>query len=523
MRSGHRCLLRTWRPPPPARPEMPAAPREVAPAESALGAEPSEALLWPPEEPKGEESLTLPPLPSLQSLQDEAAPLWKDGLPQAPPAEPEPVWYEQSFPASREQAAWPDVGEAVHGEALQTASQDAVQAGQDFSPQPNHVVDSIPGLETPTADVVLEQTAEDALQALRDLVKNSRDGSITADTGTESSAGESAESSARESEEQVGLPTSDAPGPPLQTDERIAPGALLHGELGGDSPLVAGAGKTPESQGFEILDAALASAMQVDPEAESEGPAGLDLFEPAPSAELEAAPPADIGAEHAISLLSRLAEGDAGTALEGLDAELPAQVEDNEPAHAAFEEAVLNLSGGEALSSPDAAKELNADVEAEHSAAADAIARLTETTLPDAKTPSREVDADGKVLAFPVSAQKAAGQPSYTPAEASPPSSDRSRPVDIEPHLELLPVEPKASFGSSQTPAGSDANGGSQTEGPTSLLAPALPAAEALELGVGPLPLESACGPSEAEWVIEAIQRHMTVDSLLDNLTVRGG
>ena len=60
-------------------------------------------------------------------------------------------------------------------------------------------------------------------------------------------------------------------------------------------------------------------------------------------------------------MLSRLTEHEAGTPLEGLDAELPGQVEDNEPAHAVFELTVLNLSGGEALSSPYPAKELNAD------------------------------------------------------------------------------------------------------------------------------------------------------------------
>ena len=504
--------------PPQARPEIPAAPLEVAPAESALGAEPPGALLWPAQEPEAQEDLTSPQLPSLQSLQDEAAPLWKDGSPPAPQAEPEPVLYEQGFPASREKAAWPDLGAAAHDEASQIASQDTVQAGQeeDFSPRPTYVVDSIPGLETPTGDVVTKQTTEDALQALRDLAKNSRDGTISAATGADSSAGGS--------EEQVGLPTADAPDPPSQTDERIAPGALWHGELAGGSPLAAAAGETPESEGFEILDAALASAMQFEPEAESESPAGPDLFEPALSAEFEEDPVA----EHAVSLLSRLTEHEAGTPLEGLDAELPAQVEDNEPAHAAFEQTVLNLSGGEALSSPDAAKELNADVEAEHSAtedasaAADGIARLTETTPPDVEMPSGQVDADGKVLAFPVPAQGATDEPSYTPAEASPPGSDRSRPVDIEPHLELLPIEPKASLGSSQTQAGSDANGASQTEGPTSVLAPALPVAEAPELGVGPLPLESACGPSEAEWVIEAIGWHKAFDSLLDPLTVWG-
>ena len=278
MWSVRRCLLMIWCPPQ-ARPEIPAAPLEVAPAESALGAEPPGALLWPPEEPKAEEDLTLQQLPSLESLQDEAAPLWKDGLPPAPPAEREPVLYEQSLPASREQVAWPDLGAAAHDEATQIASQDTVQAGQeeDFSPRPTYVVDSIPGLETPTGDVVPNQTTEDALQALRDLVKNSRDGSITADTGTESSA--------RESEEPVGLPTADAPDPPSQTDERIAPGALWHGELAGGSPLAAAAGETPEPEGFEILDAALASAMQFEPEAESESPAGPDLFEPALSAE----------------------------------------------------------------------------------------------------------------------------------------------------------------------------------------------------------------------------------------------
>ena len=382
-------------------------------------------------------------------------------------------------------------------------------AEEAFPTVPTYLVDSAPELaaRSDSALDVSGQSAEDALRALRDLVKSSRDGTSTAETGQPAVTGSSSADTPATLHEATG--------------EEIDTDAVLGSEWASGSLLVAGVDESvgSDSEGFDLLDAALHSAVQPDAQtaANAAGPDDPDIFEPLLSSELEDTPdPSDqAGVEQSISALSRLTDGEATVpAPEELDAELLTRDagEDSEPAHAAFEEAVLNLSSGEPLSTSGAAEEIGGEIEG--------VARSTENAQPKAEASADEAEPDAKVLAFPAPDESAAADPTDVPNEITSTAADRPPLFDLEPQLDLLAIGPQAVDGPSQKLVEvSELSEVAPAGGVASAL---VPPTQALAPGAKRLPIEAARRPSENDWALEAIREHLAVDQILEDRAARG-
>ena len=421
----------------------------------------------------------------------------KPECPPLPVEEPPALAQTPAVPLEAATAENVPASEAPAAKAPSVAEPVPAPAEEASSTVPTYLVDSGPELDAPSdsAPDLSGQSAEDALQALRDLVKHSRDGTSTAETNQPAVTGSSSADTPATLHE--------ATGGGIDAD------AVLGSERASDPLPVAGVDESAgsDSEGFDLLDAALSSAVQPDAEtaANAAGPDDPDIFEPLLSGELEDAPgPFDqAGVEQAISALSRLTDGEA-PAPEELDAELLT--------HTAFEEAVLNLSSGEPLSISDAAEELGGEIEG--------VARSTENAQPKAEASADDAEPDAKVLAFPVPDESAAGEPTDVPNEITPAAVDRPPLFDLEPQLDLLAIEPQAVDGPSQKLVEvSELSEAARAGGVASAL---VPPTEALVPGAKRLPIETARRPSENDWALEAIREHLAVDQILEDRAARG-
>ena len=381
----------------------------------------------------------------------------------------------------------PDAASAENVPASEASSAPAVTVPSVTEPPPapveeasstvtTYLVDAGPELDAPSGSTldVGGQSAEDALQALRALVKHSRDGTSTAETDQ----------------------------PPLTDSSSADTPASLHGATGegndtdpilgnqraSDLLLVPGVDESvgSDGEGFDLLDAALHSALQPGAEtaAEAEGPYDPDVFEPSLDGGLEETPgPFDqAAAEQAISAMSRLTDVEAPAPLpEELDADLPTQ---------------------------DAVEEPGGEIEG--------VARSTDK----AEVSADDAEPDAKVLAFPAPDESPAGKPTDLPNEITPTAVDRPPLFDLEPHLNLLAIEPQAVDGRSEKPAEvSELSEVAPAGGVASAL---VPPTEALVPIPKSLPIEATRRPSENDWALEAIREHLPVDQILEDRAARG-
>ena len=288
--------------------------------------------------------------------------------------------------------------------------------------------DSATQPETPPSapDHILRQSADEALEALRELARGTR-GHTGGEVGQGSIPSET--------------PRLEASGSSSTTDaEQVESGSLP------EDPEIPSANTTFD--GPKRWDEVLAAATwSQDP---SEIEASVDTPESSGSAssvELpqEPTPPAreDHGANPSVSWLSRLTEADAASGRETANAgegRSKERTDNDREAEPALDEAALKLASADALFPPGAVLKDGArpqDLEAS-----------SDPATPEAEPTGGTEEPASRVLSFPASGEDENAETAQAIAETtSAPRTETSRMFDLEPHSDLFVIQPEASPG----------------------------------------------------------------------------